>query len=171
MVTDAGPCDRERAAQVALLDRAETAGCTRTQDCAIVGSCDQGFGFVAVPLSFVAETQALMDATQCNSFDGPFFGAACESGQCVARENGGACGSEEPPFCATGQLVYENPCVNASPSDATILTGCHTPCHPDAAMCPEGFTCSATSVCPINSARQAEGCWQCDAITTFLCVP
>lgn len=169
--SDADVCGREAAAQADLLTRARAAGCSRNADCTLLGSCDQGFGFVSVPHSFAAETQALIDATECDWFDGPAYDAVCEAGQCVARENGGQCGSQEPPVCANGQL-YENPCVTASPNNATIQAGCHTACDPAAStQCPIGTTCRAASVCPVGFPFQAEGCFQCEAITVSLCVP
>lgn len=171
VIEDASVCSGEAAAQADLLARARAAGCVTDGDCTVLGSCDEGFGFVAVPPSFAAETQALMDATVCDWFDGPSYGAACEAGQCVARENGGACGSEDEPLCANGALLYENPCVNASASDASIRAGCHTPCDVTlTTSCPEGMSCRATSVCPVGSGFAAEGCFQCDAITVSLCV-
>jgi hypothetical protein len=143
----------------------------------LIGSCDGGFGFIAVPLSFADETRALMDGTQCVSFDGPGYGAVCESGQCVTRENGGACGQEDPPLCDFGELIYENPCVAASPSDSRIQGGCHQPCDEgvvdegSVGACPVGLSCRPTSVCPIQFSPFDEACTQCDAITVSLCVP
>lgn len=165
-------CGREAAAQAELLSRARAVSCARDQDCTLIGSCDEGFGFVAVPLAFAAETQALMDATECDSFDGPSYRAVCEDNRCVARENGGVCGSDEPPFCAGAQLQYDNPCGSASPDDARIQAGCHTPCDPTQPnTCPDATLCRATGVCPVGFPPQAEGCFQCEAITVSLCVP
>lgn len=172
VIDGADVCGREAAAQANLLMRARAAGCGSDAECVLRGSCDQGFGFVAVPSSFAAETQALMDATECDSFDGPTYGSACEAGECVARSNGGACGSADPPLCSNGQLFYENPCGNASPSDASLgHSGCHTSCDPVThAGCPGGLSCRATSVCSVTGASQAEGCFQCEAITVSLCL-
>lgn len=177
-VLDAAPdadvdvCGMEIAAQQDLLARAQAAGCERDQDCVLIGSCSEGFGFVAVPQAFAAETQALMDATECVTFDGPLYGARCEVGRCVARDSGGYCGSVDPSYCAEGELMYDNPCVASAPGNALIHRGCYRACDLNiSGSCPGSYTCMPASVCLLHDGYQAEGCHQCEAITVSLCIP
>jgi len=97
--------------------------CSTEEECVIVGSCSDGFGFEAVHVSVRAEAQALSDNAACNrKIDGPNFNARCERNKCVARPNGRWCGGPSRDAggggCPAGTELYRTDCTSNPPLPA-----------------------------------------------------
>jgi len=123
--------------------------CASDGDCAIVGACSLGFGFLAVNVAARAEGQHLSDTyeSQCSASDGPTFHAVCQAGSCVRRHTGHACGAVGPGPCPPTHELYHLAC----PGDAgtEVVATCQQRCTgPTDTRCGAGLSCQSTKVQP-----------------------
>ena len=110
--------------------------CTRSDDCAIAGGCNDALGFVAVNASAREEAQRLASVPGCGWADGSLEAAVCEQGVCVGRQIDVSCGGYEFG-CPTGYAHHLT-----DPADSSKTGACYKNCSMDEdAGCDVGFTC------------------------------